>query len=202
MNGALVLDLATDERFHLHDFGAEAATAVLAAFRAADLEPCVYVQHDDADVYLGDDPSTHALHVAELGVGARPFDLEVAVATTPVLMFGIMGHPDAPFAEVERALDGIAEVHVAPSDQYGGFSCTATPIGLSKWVGVEVYCERHGIDSSRVLAIGDGPNDLELLERAAIGVVPEDGQSAALAVADVVVPSPRDGGWAKILDLV
>jgi hypothetical protein len=202
MNGALVLDLATDERFHRHEFGVDAATAVLAAFRAADLEPCVYVEHTVMDVCVGARPSTHELHLRELGAGVRSLDLDAAVAESPVLMFGIMGHAEPPLAEVQRALAGVAEVHVAGSEQYGGYSVTVTPVGLSKWIGVEVYCERRGIDASRVLAIGDGPNDVELLEGAAIAVVPEDAHASALALADHVVASTRDGGWATILDLV
>jgi hydroxymethylpyrimidine pyrophosphatase-like HAD family hydrolase len=98
-------------------------------------------------------------------------------------------------------LGGIAEVHVAP-DQWAGHSCTVGPLGLSKWDGVVVYCEHAGIDPSRILAIGDGPNDVELLERAAVAVVPSCGQQPALAVADHVVRPTRDGGWADVLDLV
>ena len=52
-----------------------------------------------------------------------------------------------------------------------------------------------------MLAIGDGPNDVELLTHAAVAVVPESAFPDALAVADHLVPPP-DGGWAKILDLV
>jgi hydroxymethylpyrimidine pyrophosphatase-like HAD family hydrolase len=37
------------------------------------------------------------------------------------------------------------------------------PAGLSKWSGVLVYCERHGVDATRVLAIGDQVNDIELI---------------------------------------
>ena len=77
-----------------------------------------------------------------------------------------------------------------------------TPRGLSKWIGVEVCCERLGVDPARVLAIGDGPNDVELLTAASVAVAPADAHAAALAVADHVVPTPTDGGWARILDLV
>jgi hydroxymethylpyrimidine pyrophosphatase-like HAD family hydrolase len=51
-------------------------------------------------------------------------------------------------------------------------------------------------------AIGDGTNDIELLGGAAIAVVPRDGCEPARELADHVVSSARDGGWAEILDLV
>ena len=53
-----------------------------------------------------------------------------------------------------------------------------------------------------MLAIGDGPNDRELLAGAAIAVAPADGHPDVVRDADHVVGSPRDGGWAEILDLM
>jgi hydroxymethylpyrimidine pyrophosphatase-like HAD family hydrolase len=201
LNGALVIDLATDERFHRQHYPTGEAVRVLAAFRELGIEPCVYVDHVRIDVHIGDQPSTHPEHLRALGSTAASADLDVTVADVPVLMFGLMGHDEGALEDVQRALNGVAEVHIA-TDQYGGHSCTVTPLGLSKWVGVMVYCERHGIDASRVLAIGDGPNDRELLAGAAIAVVPEDAHADALAAADHVVASTREGGWAEILDLV
>ena len=202
MNGALALDLRTGDRFHRHPYSADDATAVLHAFRATGIEPVVYVDHADLDVFVGERPSTHPEHLRGFGDTAAPADLEQVVGTIPVLMFGIMGYDAAPLAEVARALAGTAEAHLASSNQYGGHTLTATPIGLSKWDGVLAYCSRSGLDPSRVLAIGDGPNDTELLAAAAVAVVPADACAGALSAAHHVVASPRDGGWAEILDLL
>jgi Cof subfamily protein (haloacid dehalogenase superfamily) len=200
LNGAIVLDLATDERFHHQAFAPDDARAVLAAFRAAGLEPSVYVDHPTVDVFLDENPSTHPAHVATLTTSERAA-LDEVVGELPVLMFGIMGHPVDPLEVVASALRDVAEAHLAP-DQWGDHSFTVTPRGLSKWVGVEVCCARLDADPSRVLAIGDGPNDVELLRAASVAVVPDGAHPAALAVADHVVPCPSDGGWARILDLV
>lgn len=200
LNGALVLDLATGERFRRQAFERDDASRVLSAFRAEGLEPSVYVDHPTVDVFLDEHPSTHPAHAETLTDSAQAA-LDEVVAAMPVLMFGIMGHPVEPFGRVASALAGVAEAHLAP-DQWGDHSFTVTPRGLSKWVGVEVCCTRLGADPSRVLAIGDGPNDVELLDAAAIAVVPEDAHPSARAVADHVVPAPSDGGWARIVDLV
>jgi HAD superfamily hydrolase (TIGR01484 family) len=202
LNGALALDLRTAERFHRHQYTIEDASAVLAAYRRFGIEPCVYVDHPQVDVFVGERPSTHPDHLASLGKTAQRAELEEIVQTVPVLMFGILGYDHGPLADVAGALAGTAEAHVAASDQYGKHACTATPIGLSKWTGVVAYCDRAGVDSTRVLAIGDGPNDHELLAGAAVAVAPVDGDPAVVRVADHVVASPRDGGWAEILDLV
>jgi hydroxymethylpyrimidine pyrophosphatase-like HAD family hydrolase len=200
LNGALVLDLATDERIHRHHYSRVDASLVLDGFRGVGVEPCVYVDGGEIEVHVGADPSTHPDHLRSLGT-TPAVDLEAIIAELPVLMFGLMGHDRGPLQEVGRRLEGMAEVHVA-RDHYGGYSCTVTPLGLSKWVGVSTYCERHGIDSTRVLAIGDGPNDRELLEGARIAVVPRDAHPESLALADHVVASTRVGGWAEIVELV
>ena len=179
MNGALAIDLGTDERFHSWHYAIEDATAILAAFRAADVEPCVYVDHPHVDVFVGDRPSTHPDHLDSFGPTAQRADLEEIIVTVPVLMFGIMGHPVEPFHALAHNLTNTAEPHLAPSDEYGGHSFTVTPAGLSKWTGVEAYCARADLDPTRVLAIGDGPNDRELLAGAAIAVAPADGSADA-----------------------
>lgn len=202
MNGALVLDLDSGVRYHQQGYTPEDAQRVLDAFRAADVVPCVYVDHPTVDVFLGPNPSTHPDHVRGLGDDAKEADLATIVSTVATLMFGIVGHDAEQLIEVSRLLAGVAETHVAGSDQYGGHSLTVTPLGLSKWVGVVEYCRHAGLDPQRVLAIGDGPNDLELLTGAAKAVVPSNACPEALLVADHVVGSARDGGWAAILDLV
>ena len=79
---------------------------------------------------------------------------------------------------------------------------TVAPTGLSKWAGVVAYCSRAGLDPERVLAIGDGPNDRELLTRAAVAVIPEDADETLRGAGHHVVGSARTGGWAEILDLI
>ena len=202
MNGALVLDLRTGARYHRQPYTAGDARRVLEAFRLLGLEPCVYVDHAEVDVFVGENPSTHPAHLRSLGTTVARADLDDIVESVPVLMFGIMGRDADVLAEVSIALHGAAESHLAGSHQYGGHTFTVTPPGLSKWIGVVAYCTEAGIDPDRVIAIGDGPNDCELLTAASIAVVPSDACADALGLADHVVASPRDGGWAEILDLV
>jgi hydroxymethylpyrimidine pyrophosphatase-like HAD family hydrolase len=202
LNGAIVLDLADDRRVHRQMHSPDAASAVLDAFRAAGLEPCVYVDHPEVAVFCGDAPSTHPGHYESFGADVGHDDLEVVVAREPVLMFGLLGHDGGRFESLHESLAGVAIVHTASDDQWGGYSCTVTPLGLSKWVGVEAYCRDVGLDSTRVLAVGDGPNDVELLSAAAVSVAPAGATPLALAAAEHRIPSPREGGWAKILELV
>ena len=202
LNGALAVELATGECFHRRHYETADATKVLNAFRLSGLDPCVYVEHSDIDIYVGSQPSTNPGHLASFGSRAVCANLDEIVATVPVLSFGIIGHEPEPLAHAVSAIGIGAEVHLDADSLWGGDTLTVAPLGLSKWAGVLAYCDRAGIDSGRVLAVGDGPNDRELLTRAAVAVVPTSGFEQAVKAADHLVGPPSEGGWAEILDFV
>ena len=201
LNGALGLDLATNERFHRAPFPQAQAVAALEAFALVGLDPVVYVDHPRFDVFLSRTPSTHPGHVAALGDTAGVDDLERVVREQPVLGFGMIGVPHADGVAASEALGDLVEVHLDRSLDYpGAASLTAAPKGQSKWDGVLAFCATHGIDARHVLAVADGPNDIELLTQASVRLVPEVAHPAALALADHVIPAAADGGWASVLD--
>ena len=203
LNGAMVVDLATDERIHRHAFTADDAADVLGHFLDAGIEPCIYVEHDEVDVFVSDNPSTHPEHLRSFGEWARVADLSDVVAGEAILAFGVLSLPADEIVRVYEKVGDIANAHLSDERQYaGGMTLTVAPPELSKWDGVEAFCAARGYDPTRVLAIGDGPNDLELLDGAAVAVVPEDGHVDALARADHMVPRALDGGWADLLDLL
>jgi len=213
LNGALGVDLATGERFHRAPFPSAQAVAVYDAFRSVGLSPVVYVDHPDYDVFLSEDVDTNPGHVQALGdtaahvsaSGADPEDDELrrVVAAEAVLGFSMIGVPFGPAEAAARAVGALAESHLDRSiDWPGTASLTVAPRGQSKWDGVLAFCRRHGIDDTKVLALGDGPNDVELLTGAAVRLVPEVAHAAALELATAVIPAAADGGWAAVLDHV
>jgi hydroxymethylpyrimidine pyrophosphatase-like HAD family hydrolase len=203
LNGALGLDLGSGERFHRAPFPTGQAVSTLAAFRSVGLDPVVYVDDDRYEAFLSEMPATNPGHVAGLGAGAGTGDLGRVVAEEAVLGFSLIGVPHGPLAEVAAVLDGTVEVHLDRSLDYAGMaSLTVAPKGRSKWDGVVAFCERAGLATDRVLAVADGPNDIELLDCAAMAAVPEDAHPAARDLADHLIPSARRGGWATILDLL
>jgi Cof subfamily protein (haloacid dehalogenase superfamily) len=202
LNGALAIDFATGSTFHSNHFDPSGAQSVLAAFRSVGLDPCVYVDDPDLDIYVSATPSTHAGHLASFGPRAVPADLDEIVATRPVLSFGIIGRPHGDLARVVTAVGTGFETHLLWDSSYGDHTLSVVPLGISKWAGVLAYCRLAGLDPDRVLAAGDGPNDRELLKAAQIAVVPTNGYPEIVALADHVIAPPSDSGWAEILDLV
>lgn len=202
LNGAIGLDLRSGERFHRAPFDAVEAEKVLAAFRSVGLDPCIYVDDPDIEMLLSPTPSTHPGHVADLGRDAAVADLAEAVLDAAVLGFSIIGRDEMELAAAAGALAGVAEVHLDRAFDYPGGSITVAPSGQSKWDGVVAYCASRGLDPTRVLAVADGPNDIELLTHAAVRVVPSSGCSRALELADHVIPPADRGGWSSVLDLL
>lgn len=201
LNGALGVDLATGERFHRAPYPTEEAVTVLAGFRAAGLDPVVYLDHPEHDAVLSATPSTHPEHQRQLRAPTR--DLDAVVATESVLGFSVIGVDHGLCVAARDAIGDRGETHLDRSIEFPGFATlTVAPVGQSKWDGVEAFCAHHGLDPTRVLAVGDGSNDLELLDGAAVALVPAVAHPSALERADHVIPAPTDAGWTAVLDHV
>ena len=73
------------------------------------------------------------------------------------------------------------------------------PEGVSKASGLDVLCERLGLTAADVLAVGDGNNDLEMLQWAGRGVAMGQSPDAVKDVADFVTGTVEDDGLADEL---
>lgn len=202
LDGAVGHDLRTQTVFHRAPFTAEDAAAVLSAFEAGGLSPCLYVDRPDADVVVGTHPSTRPEHLAHIGQWLARDDLRRTVASEAVLAIGLVGQPRVRLEPVHAAVVRHAEAALTRDFFFGETTLIARPRGISKWNGVMAYCAAHDLDSTRVLALGDGENDVELLTHASVACVVSDGCDQALALADHVIEPAGAGGWCSVLDLV
>jgi len=202
LDGALGQDLRDGRSFHRASFEPEVAHRVLDAFAGAGLEPCLFVDRPGCELLVGPDPSTHPRHLARNRAWTAAVDLARAADTEPVLTFTVVGRPAPVLDEVARAVGGDGSSSVTPDLVYGGSTLQVRPRGISKWSGVVAFCADQGLDPGRVLAVGDGANDVELLEGAKIACAVAGGHPAVLALADHVIGPPTAGGWATVPNLV
>ncbi|MPM31287.1 putative phosphatase [bioreactor metagenome] len=72
--------------------------------------------------------------------------------------------------------------------------------GVGKAYGLQRLTERLGIGPDRVVAFGDGLNDLDMLEWAGLGVAVANAEPELLAVADRIAPSCDQDGFAQALE--
>lgn len=199
LNGALGVDLADGAGFHQAPYPPAQAAAVLAAFRGVGMDPVVYVDDPDRDAVVSATPSTHPSHAR--AIGGPPADLDRVISEQAVLGFSMIGVDHTACAAAREAIGDRAETHLDRSLDFPGRSAlTVAPFGQSKWDGVLAFCAAQRIDPDRVLAVGDGPNDIELLEQAAVALVPEAAYQVALDCADHVIGAAADGGWVAVLD--
>jgi hydroxymethylpyrimidine pyrophosphatase-like HAD family hydrolase len=202
LDGALGLDLRDGRVFHRVAFPPGAARQVLGAFAAAGLSPCVYVDRPEVDLVVGDHPSTHPGHLARARPWVATEDLDRVVEAEPVYAFAVVGRPRPLLEPVPRLVGPAGSASIVGDLIYGGSTLQVRPPRISKWSGVLAFCADQGLDPGRILAVGDGANDLELLEGAAVACAVATASPAVLARADHVIGPPASGGWAAVLDMV
>jgi Cof subfamily protein (haloacid dehalogenase superfamily) len=195
--GAAVVDPRSGE-FLLHkplDLGA--ARDAIAELGSLGISPNVYV---DDQLYVAEENDYtrrysvfQRLPVVEVGDLLawldRPPTKLVAVAEPPVL------------AEIRprlaARLDGRA------------FLTTSLPYmleignpGVTKGSGIAFVARLLGLELDRMIAFGDGENDVELLEAVGFGVAVEGGHARLQAIADATCPGPADEGVASVIEAV
>jgi Cof subfamily protein (haloacid dehalogenase superfamily) len=74
------------------------------------------------------------------------------------------------------------------------------PLGTSKGDGLRRLLDDMGVAPERVMAIGDGENDIEMLQLAGLGVAVGNAKPALKAVADVVVADNDHDGVAEAIE--
>jgi len=97
---------------------------------------------------------------------------------------------------MRATLSGLARV-TQSREQY----VEIVSLHASKATACQVVCERHGVTLHDAVAIGDAPNDVELLDAAGFAVVVDSGRHPDVLVhADVTCGPPTEGGVADALE--
>jgi hydroxymethylpyrimidine pyrophosphatase-like HAD family hydrolase len=111
----------------------------------------------------------------------------------------IVGHPRLDF---DRLLHGVtAAIGDRAEVTYSAREFVEVSArGVTKASGVKALAERLSVDVRDVVAIGDMPNDLAMLDWAGRGVAVANAHSDVVAAADIVVAANDDDGVAVLLE--
>jgi hypothetical protein len=71
---------------------------------------------------------------------------------------------------------------------------------VSKAAACEIVCARFGCTLAEAVAIGDAPNDVELLDAAGFAIAIASSRPEVLAAADATCARPEDGGVADAIE--
>ncbi|KAL8226803.1 hypothetical protein R6Q57_016635 [Mikania cordata] len=73
------------------------------------------------------------------------------------------------------------------------------PPGSSKGSGVKMLLDHFGVTANEVMAIGDGENDIEMIELASLGIALSNGSEKTKAVANIIGVSNDEDGVADAI---
>ena len=103
-----------------------------------------------------------------------------------------------PDSTAEDFLDLAGRLGLHGTDYVVGWTAwlDLAPVGVSKASGLAHVAERLGVDAADVLAIGDGRNDIEMLQWAGRGVAMGQAVEPVIAAADDVTGTVYEDGAA------
>jgi hydroxymethylpyrimidine pyrophosphatase-like HAD family hydrolase len=155
----------------------------------------------------------HALvAVEEIGVGYRVNrhfpDGEITGQMTLQSVEELVRHPVTrvvirdPHSSEEDFVELAEKVGLHGINYYIGWTAwlDLAPAGVSKASGLESVCRRLGVAAGDVLAIGDGRNDIEMLQWAGRGVAMGQAPLSVQEAADFVTDRVEDDGAALELE--
>ena len=124
-----------------------------------------------------------------LGALRIPDDLSVC-SYSKVSVF----HAPVPVTELAEAIG--PEIGALPNSLtgIGGHAGELYQIGVDKSAGIKVVEAHLGLRRSDIIAIGDGHNDIEMLQYAGFGVAGGGSPAEVRQVAQVIIPGPDAAG--------
>jgi Cof subfamily protein (haloacid dehalogenase superfamily) len=200
-NGAVHYDAATDrvnytvaiDPVQLRDAADVVATALPDAKLAVEL-PAESATTNGIDHFLAEPGYTHPWPGADSETAPR--DLILGRPVIKLLVRQEQASSEVMAAAVRELLG--ATLDVTYSTGYGLIELSAP--GVTKGTGLARLAGELGISSADVLAIGDMPNDLPMLQWAGHGVAMANGHPAVLEAADEVTAGNSEDGLALILE--
>ena len=182
--GALVADLASGEWLRHVPMDGQAAAEVVRHVQAMGRQLNAYIDDQLYVEQVTDEARRYAEHV-EVGIDTVD-DLEAEVVRRPPTKLVLVTSP----ADVDEILPGLQErwrerLYVTRSQpDYIEFADgSVSKSGTLAWL-----CDRLGVAREAVVTLGDGMNDVDMLEWAGLGVAVAEAAEPVRAAADLVVP--------------
>jgi Cof subfamily protein (haloacid dehalogenase superfamily) len=191
-NGAITLDLASGEVVRTQPLGTEVATRLVLELRSR--LPGILFAAETEEIAL--EPGFVAWEW-EPPPGTRYADgLELVAEPVAKLIVRHDTHALEAVAAAARELAGDDAAVTIP----GPWTVEISAAGVSKAAALAELCAELEVEPAAVVAFGDYPNDLPMLEWAGHGVAVANAHPDVLAAADEITASNADDGVALVLE--
>jgi len=200
MNGAVTKERLDGPSIAVHAINTADALDTLRSFRTVGLEPIVYVDDPDHDMLTPPNVAAGEGFIAAAKGQRLVTVLEAEIESSTVTGFGAFGFPREQLDSLADAINSsdCASAVINRSHMEGDFGIMVQGRYVNKGRALLAYCERQGLDPENSVAVGDGLNDLEMLEAAGMSIVPSNAAPEAVEIADLVVEPNEAGGWERI----
>ena len=191
-NGAITLDLASGEVVQTQPLATEVAARLVQELRTR--LPGILFAAESEEIAL--EPGFAAWEW-EPPAGTRYADgLELVAEPVAKLIVRHETHALEAIAEAARELAGDDAAVTIP----GPWTVEISAAGVSKAAALAELCTDLGVSQDEVVAFGDYPNDLPMLEWAGHAVAVANAHPDVLRVADEITASNADDGVAVVLE--
>ena len=192
--GALVGLRSTQEVLRHEQLAVDDARAIIAAI--VETGEHLNVMTSDA-FYVAEDNAEAQRYAQSARVPVNAVGDLVAWLDQPVTKLVVSGEPERMDALRDALVPRFGErAFIAKSLPH--YLEVAAP-GVHKGVGCAFAAATLGLDPACCVAIGDGENDLEMLEWAGFGIAVDGGHPALLATADWIAPPVEDEGAPRVM---
>jgi len=200
-NGALVWDVEQSRALFHEPLVPDAARALVAFLRQQ--HPELNISLECGDRWYIDDLTEEVRRSIERYEVDPPHGvacLEQVLADEAEAISKILFRGNAQTAErlLASLPPGLAErLHITTS---GDWFCEVMAAGATKAAAIEWTAAHLGLGESRLLAVGDSPNDIPMLRAAALGVAMDNATPLVKEAANVVTASNNEDGVAQAIE--
>lgn len=195
-NGGEIIDWCTDEIIYKNLLPDDVVPLLYEAARRDSHAiltydgPCILTESPD-DPYVEKEAFLNKMQI-------RPTDDFLQAAPLPLPKCLIVGAPDSLIhTETELSLQLQRRISVYRSEPY---FLELVPLGIDKAASLAVLLEKLGMTREEMVAMGDGYNDLSMIEFAGMGVAMANAQEPVRKAADYVTLSNDEDGVAEAVE--